>query len=222
MTANERRTLSVLLVEDSVHVRHRLVSLFCESPHVRIVGEAGSIDEAVIQLRTTRPEVVVLDVELPDGNGLQLVRALREHSPNCHVMILTTHDLPELRQYCMKLGVQDFFNKAFQFDEAAERLHDLARAKAGSVSFVNACERPVGVFTDGDLRRQMAADDRILSKPLSSVMTRQPICLREDALAVEALKIFNERAIDDLIVVNAKGEPVGLVDSQDLPKLKLM
>ena len=53
-------------------------------------------------------------------------------------------------------------------------------------------------------------------------MTRKPICIREDALAVEALKIFNERNIDDLIVVNAKREPVGLVDSQDLPKLKLM
>ena len=46
--------------------------------------------------------------------------------------------------------------------------------------------------------------------------------LRDEALAVEALRIFNERNIDDLIVVNAKREPVGLVDSQDLPKLKLM
>jgi arabinose-5-phosphate isomerase len=53
-------------------------------------------------------------------------------------------------------------------------------------------------------------------------MTRRPICIREDALAVEALKVFNEHNIDDLIVVNAKREPVGLVDSQDLPKLKLM
>ena len=44
----------------------------------------------------------------------------------------------------------------------------------------------------------------------------------ENALAVEALKIFNERNIDDLIVVNAKREPVGLVDSQDLPKLKIV
>jgi arabinose-5-phosphate isomerase len=41
-------------------------------------------------------------------------------------------------------------------------------------------------------------------------------------LAAEALKIFNERNIDDLIVVNAKHEPIGMVDSQDLPKLKLM
>jgi arabinose-5-phosphate isomerase len=48
------------------------------------------------------------------------------------------------------------------------------------------------------------------------------VCVREDALAVEALKIFNERSIDDLIVINRRREPVGLVDAQDLPKLKLM
>ena len=103
-----------------------------------------------------------------------------------------------------------------------EALLVMTRAKSGSVSVVDARGRIVGVFTDGDLRRRMAADDQILSRPLSSVMTRHPICLRDDALAVEALKIFNERNIDDLIVVNAKKEPVGLVDSQDLPKLKIV
>ena len=72
------------------------------------------------------------------------------------------------------------------------------------------------------MRRQMAADQDVLSKPLSRVMTRNPICIRDDALAVQALKVFNERNIDDLIVVNAKHAPVGLVDSQDLPKFKLM
>jgi arabinose-5-phosphate isomerase len=46
--------------------------------------------------------------------------------------------------------------------------------------------------------------------------------VRDEALAAEALKVFNERNIDDLVVVNSKKEPVGLVDSQDLPKLKLM
>ena len=65
-------------------------------------------------------------------------------------------------------------------------------------------------------------DENLLAAPLKKVMTRNPICIREDALAAEALKIFNERNIDDLIVVNAKREPVGLVDSQDLPKLKIM
>jgi len=103
-----------------------------------------------------------------------------------------------------------------------EALLIMTQAKAGSVSVTDARGRLTGVFTDGDLRRHMATDDQILSKPLADVMTRNPIRVRDDALAVEALKIFNERNIDDLIVVNAKNEPVGLVDSQDLPKLKMM
>lgn len=103
-----------------------------------------------------------------------------------------------------------------------EALLVMTQAKSGSVSVVNQRGKLAGVFTDGDLRRQMARDEKILNRPLSSVMTPGPVCLKEDALAVEALKIFNERNIDDLIVVNAKNEPVGLVDSQDLPKLKIM
>jgi len=103
-----------------------------------------------------------------------------------------------------------------------EALLVMTRAKSGSVSVVNAKGKLAGVFTDGDLRRHMALDDDVLSRPLSAVMTRNPVSVRDDALAVEALKIFNERNIDDLVVVNAKKEPVGLIDSQDLPKLKLM
>ena len=98
----------------------------------------------------------------------------------------------------------------------------MTRARSGSLSVVDRRGKLVGVFTDGDFRRRMSDDENILSRPLKAVMTRNPIAISLEALAVEALKIFNERNIDDLIVVNAKREPVGLVDSQDLPKLKIM
>ena len=98
----------------------------------------------------------------------------------------------------------------------------MTHARSGSLSVVNARGKLVGVFTDGDFRRCMATSENLLAQPLKKVMTRQPICIGEGALAVEALKIFNERNIDDLIVINARREPVGLVDSQDLPKLKIM
>jgi arabinose-5-phosphate isomerase len=103
-----------------------------------------------------------------------------------------------------------------------EALLVMTRARSGSLSVVDARGKLAGVFTDGDFRRHMAASENLLSQPLKSVMTRNPICISESALAQEALKIFNERNIDDLIVVNSKKEPVGLVDSQDLPKLKIM
>ncbi|HSY43229.1 MAG TPA: KpsF/GutQ family sugar-phosphate isomerase, partial [Candidatus Acidoferrum sp.] len=103
-----------------------------------------------------------------------------------------------------------------------EALMVMTRARSGSLSVVDGRGKLTGVFTDGDFRRHMAGDENLLSQRLKQVMTKNPICISENALAVEALKIFNERNIDDLIVVNAKREPVGLVDSQDLPKLKIM
>ena len=98
----------------------------------------------------------------------------------------------------------------------------MTKARSGCVSVVNARGKLMGIFTDGDLRRGMADDIGILNKPLREVMTRDPVRIREDALAVEALKVFNERNIDDLVIVNSQQEPVGLVDTQDLPRLKLM
>ncbi len=103
-----------------------------------------------------------------------------------------------------------------------EALLIMTQAKSGSLSIVDKAGKLVGVFTDGDFRRRIAQNGNLLDRPLLTVMTRKPVCVREDALAAEALKIFNERTIDDLVVVNAKRQPIGLVDSQDLPKLKLM
>lgn len=98
----------------------------------------------------------------------------------------------------------------------------MTRAKAGCLTVVNRQGKLAGVFTDGDLRRHMAQNPQVLESSLREVMTPKPVCIQENALAAEALKIFNERRIDDLVVVNARREPVGLVDSQDLPRMKLM
>ena len=103
-----------------------------------------------------------------------------------------------------------------------EALLVMTHAKSGSLAVVNVRGKLTGIFTDGDFRRHMAGGDNSLTQSLKRVMTPRPVCIRADALAAEALKIFNERNIDDLIVVNAKHEPVGLIDSQDLPKLKIV
>lgn len=97
----------------------------------------------------------------------------------------------------------------------------MTQARAGCVSVTNKAGKLIGVFTDGDLRRLISEDEGSLSRQLKSVMTKDPSSISQDALAAEALRDFSERNIDDLIVVNSLKEPVGLVDLQDLPKLKL-
>jgi arabinose-5-phosphate isomerase len=98
----------------------------------------------------------------------------------------------------------------------------MTRAKSGTISVVNRHGRIAGVFTDGDFRRQISRDRAVLDAPVRTVMTPNPITVRDTALAVEALKVFQHRQIDDLVVVDDKKHPVGIIDSQDLPKFKLM
>ena len=98
----------------------------------------------------------------------------------------------------------------------------MTKARTGSICILNETGKLAGVFTDGDLRRHLMQDTAILEKKLHEVMTPKPIVIGEDALAVEAVKAFDSTHIDDLIVVNGQNEPVGLVESQDLPKMKVL
>ncbi len=98
----------------------------------------------------------------------------------------------------------------------------MTSARSGSVAIVDKRGKVAGIFTDGDLRRMISKKRNIPECPIREVMTPSPVTIREDALAVAALKIYEERAIDDLLVVDRSGRLVGIVDIQDLPKFKIL
>ena len=99
----------------------------------------------------------------------------------------------------------------------------MTKAKSGSIALVDKRSgRLTGILTDGDFRRSALTQPDFLTVAVSHFMTRSPKTISENALAVDALRLFGAHKIDDLIVVNAKGRPVGLIDGQDLPKLKIV
>jgi arabinose-5-phosphate isomerase len=99
----------------------------------------------------------------------------------------------------------------------------MTAAKAGSAVVADADGRLKGIFTDGDFRRIMSeGHEDVLSAPVSRYMTASPMFVRDDVYAAELLKIFERRRIDDLPVCDAEGRVVGLVDIQDLPKMKVL
>lgn len=104
-----------------------------------------------------------------------------------------------------------------------EAILAMTRAKSGSIALVHPRTRKLsGILTDGDFRRSALTGPDFLQQPVNRFMTRTPKTIREDALGVDALRLFEQHKIDDLIVVDRAGRPVGLVDGQDLPKLKLV
>jgi len=104
-----------------------------------------------------------------------------------------------------------------------ESIFAMTKAKAGAVALVDAKGRLTGIFTDGDFRRcALNGGKNFLSQPTSLFMTKGGKNVPVNALAVEALKIFQQLKISDLFAVDEKGRPVGYIDVQDLPKLKIL
>ncbi len=104
-----------------------------------------------------------------------------------------------------------------------EAILAMTKAKSGSIALVaHKTGRLSGILTDGDFRRSALSGPGFLDRPVSDFMTRSPKVIRDDALGVDALRLFELHKIDDLIVVDATGRPVGLIDGQDLPKFKIV
>lgn len=98
----------------------------------------------------------------------------------------------------------------------------MTSARCGVVAIVDQDEKLLGVFTDGDLRRHLTEPTTLTEKTVDEVMTRDPITLTQDHLAVDVLALFERHNIDDLVIVDENHRVVGLVDIQDLPKLKIL
>ena len=104
----------------------------------------------------------------------------------------------------------------------SEVLFKITKARAGSASIINKRGILVGIFTDGDLRRHLEYDANLSKRKVKEVMTRNPAAISPEKLAVEALRILEEKKIDELPVVDKDRRPVGMLDVQDLLRAGLV
>ena len=114
--------VKVLIVEDSLLVRERLAAMIAEVRNVAIVGQAEDGFQAQALFRQHRPDAVVLDIQVPGINGMDLLAQFKREHPVCVVMVLTTYAFKEFRQRCVALGADYFFNKSSEFERVTEVL----------------------------------------------------------------------------------------------------
>jgi arabinose-5-phosphate isomerase len=101
-------------------------------------------------------------------------------------------------------------------------LYAITEARAGAASVVDKYGRLTGIFTDGDLRRHLEANANLSASQVKEVMTKNPISIQPQRLAVEALRILEEKKIDELPVVDKQKKPVGMLDVQDVLRAGLV
>ena len=125
---------SVYIVDDSDSIRQRLVSMLAAMANVAVVGEARTESEAIAGIVATSPNIVLLDLNLGSGSGLQVLRAVRRKLPRVEVVVLTNHSEPQYRSACIKAGARHFFDKSTQFDCVRTVISDFATNRTGSES----------------------------------------------------------------------------------------
>jgi DNA-binding NarL/FixJ family response regulator len=113
----EDRKIRILIVDDHRVVRSGLSALFAHHPGLRVVGEAGTVREAIDRTLELRPDVVLMDVRLPDGRGYEACREIRQIAPDTRVLFLTSFADEEVVIESLDAGADGYLLK--EIDEAA-------------------------------------------------------------------------------------------------------
>lgn len=129
---------TVLIVDDHAMVRKGLRALIDAQPDLLVVSEAGTVQAGIDLALKCKPEVITLDLTMPDSSGISSVRKMREAVPDARILVLTMHDDPVYIRSALDLGAAGYVNKA----AADTELISAIRAVAQGRTFIDAAAAP--------------------------------------------------------------------------------
>jgi len=191
--------VKVFLVDDHEVVRRGLIDLLGADPELDVIGEAGSVAQAMAQIPALKPDVAVLDVRLPDGNGIELCRDLLSKMPDLRCLMLTSFTSDEAMLDAILAGASGYVAKDIKGMELARAIKDVGagrslldnRAAAALMAKLrSAAERsdPLSGLTD---------QERVLLNLLGEGLTNKQIAARM-FLAEKTVKNYVSRLLAKL------------------------
>jgi len=121
--------MNVFIVEDSASIRERLAAMLGDIEGVSVVGQAETPAEALEGILRTRPDSVVLDIQLTGGSGLDVLRKAHPQVPATVFIVLTNHADPQYRRICMQAGAAYFFDKSSEIAKVREVIAGLGATR---------------------------------------------------------------------------------------------
>jgi DNA-binding NarL/FixJ family response regulator len=95
---------SVIIVEDHKLVRDMWINLFADNNELEVVGECGDLDEAIEMIKIKKPDIVLLDINLPQGSGLDAVPLIRKFAPDTRIIAVSMHNQPLYAKKMLQMG----------------------------------------------------------------------------------------------------------------------
>jgi two-component system response regulator DevR len=120
--------MTVLIADDSDALVRRLVGLLADVDGLEVIGRAGTVPEVSRAIRTLKPDVVILDLQMPGGSGIDVLEGLQQDDATPVVpvvIVLTNHAGPQYRKKCLKSGARFFMDKSTEFERVGAVLSSL-------------------------------------------------------------------------------------------------
>lgn len=190
--------MRLLVVEDESHLAHAVVSHLQSRAHA--VDHVGTLEDAQAAVQSTNYDLVLLDLRLPDGDGLTLVRELRDRGSTTPVLIVTARDRIMERIEGLKAGADDYLVKPYDLEEMAARVDAILRRADGGRS----TELRFGAMRIRPDAREVAVEDRTISLTprewaILERLTRRPGVIVTKAELEDAVYGFGEEVESNAI-----------------------
>jgi len=116
--------MKVFIADDSSEVRERIRMLLSELEKIEMIGEAENVQEAIESIRHLGPDVVILDIRMPGGSGIDVLKEIVKEDRVPIIIMLTNYPYPQYKKKCMDAGADFFFDKSREFEKVVEVLSD--------------------------------------------------------------------------------------------------
>lgn len=191
--------IKVFLVDDHEVVRRGIADLLTSDPELEVIGDAGSVSEAMARIPALQPDVAVLDVRLPDGNGIELCRDLLSSLPELRCLMLTSFTSDEAMLEAILAGASGYVVKDIKGMELARAIKDVG---AGRSLLDNRAAAALMAKLRGDAEQKdplsaLTEQERTLLGLLSEGLTNRQIAARM-FLAEKTVKNYVSRLLAKL------------------------
>jgi DNA-binding NarL/FixJ family response regulator len=196
--------MRILIVDDHVLFREGLVALLDSQPDFEIVGEASTAEEAVCKAAQLKPQLVLLDVGLPDGSGLDALKGIMAECPETMVVMLTIHETDEVLFTAIRNGAKGFLLKNTPTPKLFASLRGLLRGEAAlsrsmATRIVTEFSRLGRVQPNGDFGKEVETLTtremevlRMLAADASNREIANRLVISENTVKIHVHKILNK------------------------------
>lgn len=187
--------LSIVVVDDHPIVRDGLVGIFTREPGLRVVGEAASGPEGVAVVRRVRPDVVVMDLRMPGGGGVDAIRQIVESNPTTRILVLTTYDTDHDILAAMSAGAHGYLLKDAPRADLVRAIRDVAAGR--SVLAAQVLDALSGRRTDEDLTERELEVLRVIAGGGTNKSAAAALMMSEATVKTHLVHAYAKLGVSD-------------------------